>query len=738
MTMAAKQRFVVFAIFLFQAVALTDVEEVEALRNFYRSLNCPTQLNNWKLEGGDPCDELWTGVSCHQSSVIDIKLQGLSLTGNLQGDQLVRLQHLKHLDLSSNHFHGEIPNSLPTNLTDLNLAANYFSQTIPHTVTSMKHLRHLNLSQNLLSGPLPDVFGGFDNLIMMDLSHNNFSGDLPVSFRTLMNLTRLHLQSNEFTGSVIFLADLHLHELNIEDNHFSGVIPESFQNINSLWIGGNQFRIGVNYPPWKFPTDVMPNEQNISSPPTTESSAIEKYPSHESGYNRKKRPGSGGIVIMVVGAVMTVIGAAVFIAVRTHRSTKQTLDSIGGSLSSLQSLPISASQGSLVAEYDRPDSSSSDSPPLISSWQLPPAPTMTIKMSNRRSFSKKCKIPICAKLYAVADLQLATSNFSPNNLLGEGTLGSVYRADFPDGQVLAVKNIKTVALSITEEEQFMEVIRTVSHLRHPNIVALVGYSVGNGNHLLLYEYIRKVTLDDALHNVLCMPLTWSLRLRIAIGVSRALNYLHTSCVPSITHSNLKATNILLDEDLNPRVCDCGLAVLKPLASNNVKIKASEIAIADSGYVAPEHVKRGSGNPKADIFSFGVLLLELLTGRRPFDSSRPKGEQSLVEWASSKLHDSESLLEMVDSTIKRIISTRALSSYADIISQCIQPQKEFRPQMAEVVQSLVSLLQKSGQEKAKSGKDKETAQGAEFDPCDRSFRSTNSHFFASPTASYLSI
>lgn len=110
-------------------------------------------------------------------------------------------------------------------------------------------------------------------------------------------------------------------------------------------IGGNQFRIGVNYPPWKFPTDVMPNEQNISSPPTTESSAIEKYPSHESGDNRKKRPGSGGIVIMVVGAVMTVIGAAVFVAVRTHRSTKQTLDSIGGSLSSLQSLPISASQG---------------------------------------------------------------------------------------------------------------------------------------------------------------------------------------------------------------------------------------------------------------------------------------------------------------------------------------------------------------------------------------------------------
>ncbi|MCD9644491.1 hypothetical protein HAX54_032715 [Datura stramonium] len=747
----ANQRLLGFTIFLFwvlffQAVAPTDDLEVRALRDLYRALNSPAELKKWKLEGGDPCEESWTGVSCHQSSIIEIKLQGLSLTGNL-GDQLVSLQHLKHLDLSSNHFYGEIPFSLPHNLTDLNLACNNFSQSIPHTVSSMKHLRHLNLSQNLLSGPLADVFGGLENLIMMyDIFlvlafcfpfaslYVDGSVTQQLQWRStciISNSEEPYKISNEFTGSVIFLADLHLHDLNIEDNHFSGVIPESFQNINSLWIGGNRFRIGVNYPPWKFPVDVMPNEQNISSPPTTESSAIEKYPSHEARDSRNKRPGSGGIVIMVVGAVITVIGAAVFIAVRTHRSRKQTLDSVRGSLSSLQSLPIRAQQGSLAAQYDSPDSFSSDSPPLISSWKLPPAPTMTLKMSKRRSFSKKCKIPICAKLYTMAELQLATSNFSPVNLLGEGTLGSVYRADFPDGQILAVKNIKTVALSITEEEQFMEVIRTASHLRHPNIVTLIGYSVGHGNHLLLYEYIRKVTLDDALHNVLCMPLTWSLRLRIAIGVSRALNYLHTSSVPPITHSNLKAANILLDEDLEPRVCDCGLAVLKPLASNSVKIKASEMAVADSGYVAPEHVKGGSGNPKSDIYSFGVLLLELLTGRRPFDSSKPKGEQSLVEWASSKLHDGDSLLEMVDPTMKRTISTRALSSYADIISQCIQPQKEFCPQMAEVVQSLVSLLQKSGQEKAKFGKDKK---GAEVDPCERSFRSTNSRFFASPTAS----
>lgn len=183
-------------------------------------------------------------------------------------------------------------------------------------------------------------------------------------------------------------------------------------------------------------------------------------------------------------------------------------------------------------------------------------------------------------------------------------------------QILAVKNINTVSLSINEEEQFMEVIRVASRMRHPNIVALVGYCVQNGQHLIVYEFIRNFSLDDALHSIAYKPLSWGTRLQIALGVARALKYvmnqflfhfnfvfifaefiwcfsicwnlvllfsayygIHSymhSFVPPVAHSNLKAVNILLDEELRPHICDYGLAILRSLSSNSVKLKVTQL------------------------------------------------------------------------------------------------------------------------------------------------------------------
>nr|GMD90560.1 protein STRUBBELIG-RECEPTOR FAMILY 2 [Ipomoea batatas] len=628
----------------------------------YRAFNSPPQLIKWRLEGGDPCKELWTGVGCSGSSVVQIKLEGLNLTGIL-GFQISNLQHLKQLELSSNNIQGEIPHDLPHNLTHLILAWNNFSNSIPDSLTSLKHLQQL------------------------DLSHNNFTGDLPSSFKVLKNLTSLFMQSNSFTGSVINLSGLSLIDL----------------------IGGNRFDRGGNYSPWNFPLDVVPSEKNISSPPTMQSSAIKKnistysspptmqsstiaknYASHTKGGEYKgKRYGSEALVAVVIGATLLAICAVLFIVVRIHRSRNQMLICSVCTENCIRCLTKDCSS---TVKEDSQFSSQISSPQLISPWQLQPV--------SRRSFANTCKVPICSRFYTISELQLATNNFSEENLLGEGSLGSVYKAEFPDGQIFAVKNINTVELSLQEEENFLDVVRTASRLRHSNIVALSGYCVGYGQHLLVYEYVRSVSLQDALHDTGFIPLSWTLRLRIALGTARALNYLHSSCVPPIAHNNLKAANILLDEDNRPKISDCGLVNLRPLTTNAVKLKASEMAISDSGYVPPEHVQGGLGNTKADVYAFGVLLLELLTGKQPFDSSRPRYEQSLVEWASSRLDDKWCVAEM--------------------------PEKEMRPAMSEMVEWLTGVLNKQP-----GGGSRQAAEAGAVEGTERSFRTTSSCFFGSP-------
>lgn len=379
----------------------------------------------------------------------------------------------------------------------------------------MKHLRHLNLSHNSLSGPIGDVFTGLVNLKEMDLSYNNFIGDLLSSFGSLKNLTRLFLESNGFTGSVIFLSNLPLSDLDIQDNNFSGVIPETFQPIENLWIGGNKFHREENYPPWFFPLDTMPN---ITSPPSTESSAVESYPSHSHHAHKHKKKGLGpGGIASIVGGFTLLAACAAFFAVARIQQRGRRLRRLEGSQSSWQSLPVStAREFSSTAPEDSSEVSAISSPPQIDPKYLPPLRTRTVRIS-RRSFSRKSRIPIGTKIYSVAELQAATDSFSEPNLLGEGSLGSVYKAEFPGGQIFAVKNVNTVTLALHEEEKFLDVKWNVARLRHPNIVKLVGYCLEHGQHILVYEHVRNLSLDDALHCESYMPLSWGLRLRVALG-----------------------------------------------------------------------------------------------------------------------------------------------------------------------------------------------------------------------------
>ncbi|KAK1420751.1 hypothetical protein QVD17_22597 [Tagetes erecta] len=710
--------FALLVVLVLHCSAQTDNLQVKALQDLYRSFNTPPQLKGWNSSGGDPCQESWSGVSCSGSSIIQIKLDNQNISGSL-GYQLNNLLHLKQLDVSNNSIYGEIPNSLPLNLTHLNLACNNLSQYIPYSLTSMKNLKYMNLSHNFLSGPIGNVFTGLSLLKEMDLSYNQFIGDLPSSFGTLKGLSKLFLHHNEFTGSVIYLAGLQLTDLNIEDNHFSGIIPKQFQNIHNLWFGGNMFGKVENGPPWDFPLDNPSDQLNITYPPATESSAFESYPLPESVMHKKNKKGKIGI--MVGGGTLVVTCLLVFMirlykCGRKHRRQES-------SEGSQHSLPLSIAGGS---SSDAPEESLEisvvGSPSGLRRFR--PAHTRFVRVNRRRSFAKKSRAPIGAKLYTVAEIELATNSFNQANFLGEGSLGTVFRAEFPDEQVFAVKCISTVALSLLEEQKFLEVIWNASRLRHPNIITLHGYCVEQGQHMLVYEYVRNLSLDHALHSEAYMPLSWGCRLKIALGVARALNYLHSICVPPLAHSNLKSTNILLDEDLTPRVSDCCLAVLKPLTISNAIAEGSEA-------VPAEDIQPVSGKQKDDIYAFGVLLLELLTGKKPNNTGfKPKEENSLVQWASSRLHDNESLNEMVDPALRTTIPPKALSRFADIVSMCTQDEKRLRPTISEIMESVKSMIEEYRKMRR--------AAGTDGDPYERSFRSTHSRFLGSPTFTYMSI
>ncbi|KAK9075838.1 hypothetical protein SSX86_004167 [Deinandra increscens subsp. villosa] len=713
-----------------QGSAHTDNSDVRALQDLYTSFNSPPQLRGWKSSGGDPCQELWTGVYCVGSSIMQIKLNNLNISGSL-GYELNNLHHLKQLDVSNNNIYGEIPYGLPLNLTHLNLACNNLSQYIPYSLSSIKNLRHMNLSHNFLTGPVGNVFTGLLSLRDMDLSYNEFIGDLPSSFATLKGLSKLFLQHNEFTGSVIFLASLQLTDLNIQDNHFSGIIPKQFQYIHNLWFGGNMFD-KESSPPWDFPFDSPPDQQNITTPPSSESSAVKNYPLPESRRLKKKKVGK--TAILVGGVTLVIACLLLFFIIWYYKCCRKlrVQERIEGSQHSLPLSPciFCFTDCSVTGPVESPEISVISSPSEIR--HVPPVRTKVVKVNRRRSFAKKSRMRIGAKLYAVAELELATNNFNLTNFLGEGSLGSVFRAEFPDGQVFAVKCISTITLSLHEEQQFLEVIWNTSRLRHANIITLHGYCVEQGRHMLVYEYARNLSLDHALHSEAYMPLSWGLRLKIALGIARALNYLHFTCVPPLAHGNLKAANVLLDEDLTPRISDCCLAVLKPLTIKSMKpeVKLYSVSDTETGGTAPEHCQPVSGIQKDDIYAFGVLLLELLTGKKPFDGLEPKEENSLVQWASSRLHDNESLDEMVEPALRKTIPPKTLSRFAVLVSLCTQGDKGLRPTTSEIIESLTNMME----EYRKMRREAET----DFDPYERSFRSTHSRFIGSPTVSCMSI
>lgn len=327
---------------------------------------------------------------------------------------------------------------------------------------------------------------------------------------------------------------------------------------------------------------------------------------------------------------------------------------------------------------------------------------------GRKSFkfnSKSEMVPgTIVQQFSYSQLAEATEQFSTFNLIGMGGSSSVYRGQLRNGRTVAVKKLVCRNGPDTDSEFLIEV-ELLSRLHHFHLVLLIGYCIEyNGREvqrLLVYEYMPNGNLRNHLDGTLGREsLHWITRVRIALGAARGLEYLHEAATPRVLHRDFKSSNILLDSKWRAKVADFGTA--KTITSVDLNGQPSSPAklLGTFGYFAPEYAMMGRASLKSDVFSFGVVLLELISGRRPIDMSLPQGQQSLVIWASPFLQDEKKVLnEIVDPALKNGFPIEDMLKMAQLARACLQMDPESRPVMTAVVQVLAMLIPNNARKSA---------------------------------------
>ncbi|XP_073108720.1 uncharacterized protein [Elaeis guineensis] len=233
--------------------------------------------------------------------------------------------------------------------------------------------------------------------------------------------------------------------------------------------------------------------------------------------------------------------------------------------------------------------------------------------------------------FSFEQLSAFTNGFSNQNLLGEGGFGCVYKGCLPDGREVAVKQLQVGGSQ--GEREFKAEVEIISRVHHRNLVSLIGYCISENHRLLVYDFVPNNTLHYHLHAKGRPVMDWATRIKVAAGAAHGIAYLHEDCHPRIIHRDIKSSNILLDNNFEAQVSDFGLARLAMDAQTHVTTRV----MGTFGYLSPEYASTGKLTAKSDVYSFGVVLLELITGRKPVDTSQPLGDESLVEWQISQRH-----------------------------------------------------------------------------------------------------
>ncbi|XP_058087086.1 probable leucine-rich repeat receptor-like protein kinase At1g68400 [Magnolia sinica] len=607
--------------------------DAESLLAFKAGSDASNKLSSWNGTA-DPCVS-WYGVSCYQNRVSRLVLEGLDLNGTVQ--PLTALSGLRVLSLKKNQFSGPIPDL--SNLTALKL---------------------LFLSYNDFSGDFPMSVLSLVRLYRLDLSHNNLSGQIPANINLLSHILTLRLEENRFTGSISGLNLPNLQDFNVSGNRLTGSIPKSLSGFPETVFGRNSVLCGPPLPPCRtVVSDPSRPDNGVKTPPsplygaspTVVSSTPSSKPEVTTAAPGTHRVGGGkmsrlALIAIVVGDLFVLVLVSGLLFCCFWKGFRK---------------PRSGGKGSSrILEGEKIVYSSSPYPPSQGGFER--GKMIFFDVSKR---------------FELEDLLRASAE-----MLGKGGFGTAYKAILEDGNVVAVKRLKEVALCGKREfEQQMELL---GRLKHPNIVGLKAFYYARDEKLLVYEYMPNGSLFSLLHGNRGpgrTPLDWTTRMKIAAGAARGVAFIHNACrAPKLSHGNIKSTNVLLDKAGNARVSDFGLSAFSAMVPKS------------NGYRAPEISDGRKFSQKADVYAFGVLLLELLTGKCPSSPDNTSGGTilDLPRWVQSVVRE-EWTAEVFDLELMRYKDIEEeMVGMLQIGMACTSLAPDQRPRMGQVVKMIEEI------------------------------------------------
>ncbi|XP_028107418.1 probable inactive receptor kinase At1g48480 [Camellia sinensis] len=567
----------------------------------------------WNLSEATPC--FWPGVSCdNSSSVTQLRLPAMGLSGQLPPNSISNLTHLHTLSLRFNSLSGPLPSDF----------------------SSLSSLRNLYLQDNLFSGPIPDFLFSLPYLVRLNLASNHFSGPISLSFNNLTRLATLFLQNNNLSGSIPDLNMTTLAQFNVSNNHLTGPIPSILARQPASAFSGN----------------------SLCGEPLTSCNGT--------SIPTKKKLSGGAIAGIIIGSV---IGLLVLVAILIFLCLKKSSEKA-------DSKEVAAVKQTEVEIPGRGDDSGTGYPAMA-------ARKGDVNVNVSGSGSKSLVFfGKSERGFDLEDLLKASAE-----VLGKGTFGTAYKAVLETGTVVAVKRLRDVTVP---EKEFREKIEAVGVLNHENLVPLMAYYYSRDEKLLVYDYMPMGSFSALLHGnrgAGRTPLNWETRSAIALGAARGIAFLHSQG-PTVAHGNIKSSNVLLTKSYEARVSDFGLSQVVGPSSTPNRI---------AGYRAPEVTDTRKVSQKADVYSFGVLLLEMLTGKAPMHAHLNEEGVDLPRWVQSVVRE-EWTAEVFDLELLRYQNVEEeMVQLLQLAIDCVAQYPDKRPSMAEVSSRIEELCRSSLQQ-----------------------------------------